>query len=237
MNTLTASETQIIQSVKAHLEEEFLSAEASHDWQHVLRVEKNALDLLQQTPQANTFIVLLGVYLHDIADAKFHDGNEEIGPQKTFNLLSHYPISKSIIDEVVFIVKYMSFRSSFQQVEKNLNFQLVQDADRLDAMGAIGIARAFQYGGYKNRKLYSNLPPKSLQSKSEYKKSESATLQHFFEKLLKLKDLMNTQVAQVEAQKRHQFMLLFLNQFSQEIQAPEWFKEALLVVEKEKKSN
>lgn len=231
---MTPKEREILQSIKDEVREQFLSAEASHDWQHVLRVEKNALLLLQQTPNANKFIVLLGVYLHDIADAKFHGGNEDIGPKKTLRVLSSYPISKSVIEEVVFIVKYMSFRSSFQSIEKSLNFQLVQDADRLDAIGAIGIARAFQYGGFKNRKLYSNLPPKEIQLKSDYTNSDAATLQHFFEKLLQLKDLMNTNPAKAEAKKRHEFMLHFLRQFNDEVQAPEWLSFALL---KEKTEN
>ncbi|MCH8534298.1 MAG: HD domain-containing protein [Flavobacteriaceae bacterium] len=220
-------EFQLLEQIKNTVQLELASAEASHDWQHILRVEQNALQLLEASPKANPLVVLLGVYLHDIADAKFHEGNEAIGPQKTFDLLTKHRFPSPIIDEVVFIVKHMSFRTSFKKIEKNLNFQLVQDADRLDAIGAIGIARAFQYGGFKNRKLYSNLPPKAIHSKEDYKKSEAATLQHFFEKLLNLKNLMNTPAGKAEAEKRHNFMCLYLEEFYRETQQPKWLKKLL----------
>ncbi len=225
---MTSTQREIIQRIKELVREEFLSAEASHDWQHVMRVENNALALLSKTPEANKFIVLLAVYLHDLADAKFHNGDEHIGPKRTQSILKEHQVSDDVVKEVTHIVAYMSFRSSFQEVQKSINFQLVQDADRLDALGAVGIARAFQYGGYKNRKLYSNLPPKNIQSGSDYKNSESATIQHFFEKLLKLKDLMNTDAGKQEANVRHEFMLTYLNQFYRETDAPNWLQDLLL---------
>ncbi len=192
-------------------------AESGHDWWHIQRVWNNAI-LISKTEQADTFIIELAALLHDIADSKFHDGDEEIGPQRAGEFLKSIGIEEKTIIHIQQIIRNMSFKASLGQVDfHSKEMEVVQDADRLDAIGAIGIARAFTYGGYKNRELYNpEIPPALTMSKGDYKKSDAPTINHFYEKLLLLKDKMNTDTGLRIAEERHRFMLTYLEQFYNE---------------------
>ncbi len=204
---------QTIAFVKKELE----GAEAGHDWFHIERVYNNALNLLK-TEKANEQVVILGTLLHDIADSKFHNGDETIGPKKAMDFMTSININDEVKKHVVKIIENISFKGgNFNQTFHSKELEIVQDADRLDAIGAIGIARAFQYGGFKNRTIHNpNEKPKFNMSKEEYKKHTGSTLNHFYEKLLLLKDLMNTETGKKIAQNRHQYMEGFLEQFYNE---------------------
>ena len=190
------------------------NAEAGHDWFHIERVYKNAL-LIAQEEVCDVQIVKLGALLHDIADSKFNDGDETIGPKVARKFLESQKVPDEIIVHVVNIIENISFKGgNFEKKFNSIELEIVQDADRLDAIGAIGIARTFNYGGFKNRQLYNpEIDPKLNMSKEEYKKSDAPTINHFYEKLLLLKDKMNTKTGKQLAQERHKFMELFLSQF------------------------
>lgn len=204
---------QTINFVKATLAE----AETGHDWFHIERVYKTA-KTINAIEKGDELVVALAALLHDIADSKFNNGDEEIGPQKAGEFLKSINVADEISIHVQQIIKNMSFKASFEQINfssKELN--IVQDADRLDAIGAIGIARAFNYGGYKNRVLYDpEIKPNLNMTKEEYKNTTAPTINHFYEKLLLLKDLMKTPSGKLMAQQRHDFMHEYLNQFYQE---------------------
>ena len=190
------------------------NAEAGHDWFHIERVYKNAL-LIAQDEVCDIQIVKLGALLHDIADSKFNNGDETVGPKVAREFLESQNASDETITHVVNIIENISFKGgNFEKKFNSKELEIVQDADRLDALGAIGIARTFNYGGFKNRQLYNpNIAPKINMSKEEYKDSTAPTLNHFYEKLLLLKDKMNTQAGKRIAQERHKFMENFLSQF------------------------
>jgi uncharacterized protein len=211
----------IINATMAYVKETLQGAEGGHDWFHIERVYKNAL-LIAEDENVNELVVALSALLHDIADAKFHDGDETIGPRMAKEFLKSISIDTKFIDHVVKIIENISFKSSLEKKTNKFNtieLQVVQDADRLDAIGAMGIARAFNYGGFKNRVLYNpEIPPKLNMTKEEYKKSKGPTINHFHEKLLLLKDRMNTKTGKRLASKRHQFMLDYLKQFEMEWQ-------------------
>jgi uncharacterized protein len=196
--------------VKQQLE----NAEGGHDWFHIERVYKNAL-LIAEGEDCNLTVVKLGALLHDIADSKFHGGDETVGPKTARNFLESQNVKEDIILHVITIIENISFKGgNFEKKFNSKELEIVQDADRLDAIGAIGIARTFNYGGFKNRPLYNpNIQPNMSMNKEEYKNSESPTLNHFYEKLLLLKDKMNTETGKKIAQKRHNFMVTFLSQF------------------------
>jgi uncharacterized protein len=196
------------------VKEKLARAEAGHDWFHIERVYKTALNINTQE-NGDLLTVGLAALLHDIADSKFNDGDEEIGPQTAGAFLSGLNISPEVIIHVQQIIRNMSYKSSLGEVNHHSReLDIVQDADRLDAIGAIGIARAFTYGGYKNRTMYDPaIPSAPDQSKEAYKNSTAPTINHFYEKLLLLKDLMNTSAGKRLAQQRHDFMLLYLDQF------------------------
>ncbi len=200
-----------IQFVKKTLEK----AEGGHDWFHIERVWKNAKLIAQGHPQAQLIIVELGALLHDIADSKFHDGDEQVGPTMARQFLEKQDVNPLTIDHVVQIIKNISFKGGHVKKEfGSLELDIVQDADRLDAIGAIGIARTFNYGGFKNRAIYDpSVPPDLSMDKETYKNSTAPTINHFYEKLLLLKDLMNTNTGKRIAQERHDFMTLYLEQF------------------------
>lgn len=204
---------QTITFVKKELE----GAEAGHDWFHIQRVYNNALNLLK-TEQANEQVVVLGALLHDIADSKFHNGDETIGPKKAMEFMTSININDEVKDHVVKIIENISFKGgNFNKTFHSKELEIVQDADRLDAIGAIGIARTFNYGGYKNNGLYDpEIQPKLKMSKEEYKNHKGTTINHFYEKLLLLKDLMNTETGKKLAENRHQYMEGFLEQFYNE---------------------
>ena len=207
-------ETPLILATKTFVQQELANAEGGHDWFHIERVYKNAL-VIAEGEDVNLEIVALGALLHDIADAKFHQGDETVGPKKAQQFLQQQNVEPAIIEHVIKIIEHISFKGgNFQQQFHSKELAIVQDADRLDALGAIGIARTFNYGGFKNRKLYDpSIAPKLNMTKEEYKKGDNPTINHFYEKLLLLKDRMNTKKAKQIAQERHLFMEKFLEQF------------------------
>ena len=205
---------QIINNTILFVKNQLAHAEGGHDWFHIERVYKNAL-LIAKEEECNLTVVKLSALLHDIADSKFHNGDESIGPKTARTFLESQNVSEDIILHVIAIIENISFKGgNFEKKFNSKELEIVQDADRLDAIGAIGIARTFNYGGFKNRPLYNpNIQPNMNMNKEEYKNSESPTLNHFYEKLLLLKDKMNTETGKKIAQKRHDFMVTFLSQF------------------------
>lgn len=208
---------EIIIATAAFVKKELKGAEGGHDWWHIERVWNNAR-LISQSENVNIFIVELAALLHDIADAKFNDGDENAGPEKAKKFLETILVEKEIITHVENIISNISFKGgNFSQQFQSPELNVVQDADRLDALGAIGIARAFNYGGFKNREMYNPSEPPNLQmDKEAYKKSSAPTINHFYEKLLLLKDRMNTETGRQIAEERHRFMEIFLEQFYKE---------------------
>jgi uncharacterized protein len=204
----------LIENTILFVKEKLQNAEAGHDWFHIERVYKNAL-LIASDEDCDLTIVKLGALLHDIADSKFNDGDETVGPKVAREFLEEQNTSEEIIVHVINIIENISFKGgNFEKKFTSKELEIVQDADRLDALGAIGIARTFNYGGFKNRQLYNPaISPKLNMSKEEYKNSESPTLNHFYEKLLLLKDKMNTPTGKKLAEQRHKFMEHFLSQF------------------------
>ena len=204
----------IFEQTKEFVKKELKNAEGGHDWYHIERVYKNAL-LIAREEKCNIIVVKLAALLHDIADSKFHDGDETIGPKKAREFLASLSIASEDVEHVVQIIENISFKGgNFEKTFNSLELQIVQDADRLDAIGAIGIARTFNYGGYKNRSIYNpEIAPKLNMTKEEYKKNEAPTINHFYEKLLLLKDKMNTETGKKLAKNRHVFMERFLAQF------------------------
>lgn len=202
-----------INFVKKQLE----NAESGHNWFHMERVYNNAL-LIAKEETCDLEVVQLAALLHDIADSKFHDGDETVGPKVARAFLSSENVSVETINHVVLIIENISFKGgNFEKKFTSKELEIVQDADRLDAIGAVGIARTFNYGGYKNREIYNpEIAPNLKMSKEEYKNSTAPTINHFYEKLLLLKDKMNTKTGKKIAQQRHDFMETFLEQFYKE---------------------
>ena len=190
------------------------NAEAGHDWFHIERVWKNALTIAKEE-KGNVFIITLAALLHDIADSKFNNGDEEIGALKAKVFLQSISVPEAVVLHVENIIRHISFKGgNFASTFHSPELAVVQDADRMDAMGAIGIARAFAYGGYKNRELYNpSIEPDLAMAKDAYKNSSAPTINHFYEKLLLLKDKMNTKTGKQMAAQRHLFMETFLAQF------------------------
>lgn len=193
------------------------NAESGHDWFHIERVYKNAL-LIAEEEKCNLIVVQLGALLHDIADSKFNNGDETVGPITARTFLENEKVDEKIINEVIKIIENISFKGgNFEKKFHSKELEIVQDADRLDAIGAIGIARTFNYGGFKNRQIYNpEIVPDLAMTKEEYKNSEAPTINHFYEKLLLLKDKMNTNTGKKIANERHLFMEVFLKQFFEE---------------------
>ena len=213
------NQEQIIQNTIAFVKEELKDAEGGHDWFHIERVFKNAL-LISTEEKVDVFVVSLAALLHDIADPKFHNGDENLGPKIATQFLIEQKVPKEIGQHVVKIIKHVSFKNSLGDDSKQFTskeLEVVQDADRLDAIGAIGIARCFNYGGFKDRALYDpQIIPNLTMTKEEYKTSTAPTINHFYEKLLLLKDKMNTTSGKKIAESRHQFMEIYLQQFYNE---------------------
>ena len=208
---------QVIENTVTFVKESLKNAEGGHDWFHILRVWNNA-KLIAKNEQVDIFIVELGALLHDIADSKFHNGDETVGPKVARNFLQNEGVKESFIIHIEKIITNISYKGgNFDQTFKSPELDVVQDADRLDAIGAVGIARCFNYGGFKNRSLYNpEIAPNLNMTKEEYKNSESPTINHFYEKLLLLKDKMNTVTGKKIAEERHQYMEGFLHQFYNE---------------------
>ncbi|MGB4399080.1 MAG: HD domain-containing protein [Daejeonella sp.] len=207
----------IVAQTESFVKDTLEGAEAGHDWWHIHRVYKNA-ELILKTEKADHLVVELAVLLHDIADSKFNGGDEEMGPQKAGDFLRSIQVDENIIGHVQEIIRNMSFRSGLGAVNfHSKELEIVQDADRLDAIGAMGIARAFTYGGHKNREIYNpQIPPVLNMTKEEYKNNSAPTINHFYEKLLLLKDKMNTEAGRRIATERHRFMETYLKQFENE---------------------
>lgn len=211
------TDTEIVEETIAFVKETLKGAEGGHDWFHIQRVFNNTL-LIARDEDVDILTVSLAALLHDIADAKFYDGDETIGPKMAVAFLNSIKVDTKVVLHVEKIIQNISFKNSLDKnAGENFNskeLQVVQDADRLDALGAIGIARTFNYGGFKKRELYNpHIPPNLNLTKEEYKKSNSPTINHFYEKLLLLKDKMNTNTGKKLAEKRHQFLLDYLEQF------------------------
>lgn len=210
------NQNEIIQKTSEYIKQEFSDDSSGHDWWHIYRVWKNAIAICEQE-KADRFIVELAALLHDLDDWKFNE-NEDETPQRAKAWMESCHLDIEINKKVCEIISHVSYKGA--QVEnkmKSLEGFIVQDADRLDAIGAIGIGRAFAYGGYKNRPMYDpETSNKMHASFEEYKNSKSATINHFYEKLLLLKGMMNTATAKRIAEKRHEVMVKFLDQFMNE---------------------
>lgn len=219
---------EIIEKTELFVEETLGRDSTGHDWWHIHRV-RNLAKRIALHEGADIFIVELAALLHDIGDYKFFQGDEEAGAAKVREWVSSLEISPSFIDKIVEITSRISFMHTL--IDKNegggkknsavltLSRELmaVTDADRLDAMGAIGIARAFTYGGFFNRPIYDpSIKPSKTITKEEYKTTEAPSINHFYEKLLKLKDMMHTKLGRKMAKRRHRFLNLFLKQFFKE---------------------
>lgn len=208
----------LIDTTKAFAKSELANSEGGHDWFHTLRVYNNA-KLISQGEKVDATVVALASLLHDIADSKFHDGDETVGPKKAREFLFNQNVDSKIIEHVVAIIENMSFKNSLEDKDRftSTELEVVQDADRIDAIGAIGIARCFNYGGFKNRAIYHpEIEPNLSMTKSEYKNSTAPTINHFYEKLLLIKEQMNTKTGKQIALARHDYMVGYLKQFFNE---------------------
>lgn len=205
---------KVIKNTIDFVKETLKDAEGGHDWFHIERVFNNA-KLISKGENVDAFVVSLGALLHDIADSKFHNGDETIGPKIAKDFLATENVEEATIKHVIAIIDNVSFKGGkVQRTFSSKELDVVQDADRLDAIGAVGIARTFNYGGFKNRAIYNpEIKPKLNMTKEEYKKSTAPTINHFYEKLLLLKDRMNTNTGKQIAAQRHQFMEQYLEQF------------------------
>jgi len=204
----------VIQKTVTFVKDELFLAEGGHDWWHVYRVWKLARQIARRE-EVDLFVVEMGALLHDIADSKFHNGDETIGPRKAREFLVSLGVEKAVISHVEKIIAHISFKGAAHRQEfRSAELDVVQDADRLDAIGAIGIARTFNYGGHKGRSIYDpGIPPVQEMTKETYKKNTSPTINHFYEKLLLLKDRMNTRTGKEMAMERHRFMEQYLERF------------------------
>lgn len=205
---------EIVSTTVAFVKQQLAETESGHNWFHIERVWRNTKLIAADEP-VDLLVAELGALLHDIADSKFHNGDENIGPATAAHFLESVAVDETIATHVVNIVKHISFKGGNQeQVFFSPELAVVQDADRLDAIGAIGIARAFHYGGFKNREIYDpTIRPNLHMTKEEYKNSQAPTINHFYEKLLLLKERMNTTTGKKIAEARHRFMEDYLQQF------------------------
>lgn len=203
-------------AVKAHLAE----AEKGHDWQHIKRVRNMALKI-QDAEGGDRLLIELAALLHDIDDPKFNGGDLKAGGRASAQMLIALGADETLASKVRFLVENCSFKGGQADTfERSLELQILRDADRLDAIGAIGIARTFHYGGFKNQAIYDpKIPVRDKISPEAYYHDRSSTINHFYEKLLKLKDGMYTQTAKAIAEERHTYMEAFLKRFIQEWEA------------------
>ncbi len=212
-------QAHLIEQTRNFVQSALRDAESGHDWWHIFRVWKLA-EKIAREEKADLFVVSLGALLHDIADAKFYKGDETIGPRRAQQFLQKQNLPEEIIRKVLNIIRYVSFKNRDEIPEENSKeLHIVRDADRLDAIGAIGIARAFSFGGFKKREMYNpSVPPRLGMTKEEYKKNEGTTVNHFYEKLFLLKDMMHTPAGKRLAEERHRFMEQYLEEFYAEWQ-------------------
>jgi uncharacterized protein len=212
------TDEQIIAETITFVKQTLNYAEGGHDWWHINRVWVNAKKIAEYE-RCDMFTVELAALLHDIADSKFHNGDEEVGPATAGKFLRELGVNEDRVNHVQQIIRHISFKGSFDGIAfSSPELSVVQDADRLDAIGAIGIARTFSYGGFKGREIYNpDVPPNLTMTKEKYKNSSAPSLNHFYEKLLLLKDKMNTPTGKKLAQQRHEFMEAYLKQFYLEV--------------------
>ncbi|WP_375436135.1 HD domain-containing protein [uncultured Hymenobacter sp.] len=205
----------LIKRTADFVREKFLHEGSGHDWEHIRRVWQVARALARDTPHANPLVTELGALLHDVADWKFHNGDEEAGPRASRAWLESQQAEEPVMQAVEVIIREISFKGlGVATPMSSVEGELVQDADRLDAIGAIGVARAFAYGGHKGRPLHDPaIPPMVHESFESYKQNTAPTINHFYEKLLHLRERLHTPAAREVAEKRHAFMEQFLTQF------------------------
>lgn len=210
-------DSKIIRQTEKFVQSKLQGECSGHDWWHVYRVWKNSV-YIGREENADLFVIQLAALLHDIADWKFHEGNENIGPEIAREWLEKIHVDEDTISQVFEIIKDISFKGAGVKTPmKTIEGMVVQDADRLDAIGAIGIGLAFAYGGYKGTEMYNpDIKPVMHQSFEQYKNNKGSTINHFYEKLLLLRDLMNTKTAKEIAEDRHKFMEQFLDRFFKE---------------------
>lgn len=209
------SKKTIIENTRDFVKNKLAGEGSGHDWWHIVRVTVSAL-VIAKKEKADLFVVELAALLHDIADHKFYNGDDTVGPKVAREWLEGQGTDPVITDHVINIISNMSFSKNIGKkvVFTSKELQVVQDADRLDAIGAIGIARVFAYGGHKGREIFNpTIKPLKYKTAEEYKKNDNPTVNHFYEKLLLLKDLMNTKAGKQIAQKRHKYMEQYLKQF------------------------
>ena len=207
----------IIAKIAVEVKEKFLGEGTGHDWWHIYRVWKVA-ERIGKIEKVDIFAVCLASLLHDIADWKFHDGDDTLGPKVAREMLEKQSVSEELINHVCLIISEISFKGAGVKTEPStMEGKVVQDADRFDAIGAIGIARVFAYGGNKGRVIYDpEIKPVMHRNKEEYSKSENPSINHFYEKLLLLKDRMNTRTGRKLSEDRHKFMEKYLDRFYKE---------------------
>ncbi len=208
---------EILKIVEEYVKQKCINDSSGHDWWHIKRVEKNAM-LINKDEKANEFVIKMIVYMHDLYDHKFYSGDSSAELKKTLRKLKIYEsILEDDINNIIYSCVNLGFSSNFDnKKELSKEGQIAQDADRLDAMGAIGIARTFAYGGKKGKLIYNPNVDNNITQK-EYKKNGSNTsLDHFYDKLLKIKDSMNTVTAKNIANKRHEYIENFLDEFLNE---------------------
>jgi uncharacterized protein len=204
-----------IQQTADFVKRKFMAEGSGHDWWHMYRVWQMAKTIAKEEKNADLFVVELGALLHDIADWKFHDGSFEAGPQAAREWLASIKVEEAAIVQIEDIVRNVSFKGAgVPSSMKKIEGKIIHDADKLDAIGAIGIARTFAYGGAKDREMYDPAHKPELHTDFEsYKNSASPTVNHFYEKLLLLKDIMYTDTAKRIAENRHEYMEKFLEEF------------------------
>ena len=212
---MTGEESVIIDKVEAFIQKEFSGEGSGHDWWHIYRVVQNAKHIASDLPQANGFVVELTALVHDLGDHKLYKGEGQTARNLIGELLNKLGVEASIIEEVITTVEGLSFKGAGVSSQLDtLEGQIVQDADRLDAIGAIGIARTFAYGGHAGHPIYDPTVSAEMHDSFEsYKNNKGTTVNHFYEKLLLLKELMNTEPAKRIAEGRHQYMKDFLDRF------------------------
>lgn len=209
------NEQQVIQNIEQWVKTELLNEKSGHDWYHIKRVTDLAKEILKHE-DADSFTVIAAALLHDIADDKI-TANVDAALERIRELLRNNEVADETIETIIDIITTMSFRGGTGKKLSYSEAQIVQDADRLDALGAIGIARTFQYGGSKGQAMYDpEIPVRDKMSFEEYRNGESTSINHFYEKLLLLKDKMHTRTAVKIAEEREAFMKHFLDTFFKE---------------------
>lgn len=219
---IEVSEEKILDETIKFVKEKLHGAESGHDWFHIERVWKNSLTIakgeIENGKKLNLFVIQIAALLHDIADHKFNNGDEFAGSRVARQFLTNLDCNSEDIELICSIILKISFKGSSEKNEiDTIEGMIVQDADRLDAIGAIGVGRAFSYGGFRKRQMYDpDDPPKKNMTWEQYKSNTGSTINHFFEKLLLLKDMMNTDTGKKLAEARHEYMVGFIEKFLSE---------------------